>query len=106
MSILSLLTQTATIKRGTDTATKEYGLPVKTWATSSTVACLLDESGGKEFIWKTRSVRSDATLYLPYGTDITEQDRVVVDSINYEVGPIVDPANQHSHLEAQIWAVK
>lgn len=45
--------------------------------------------------------RGDAeyTVYLNYGADIAEADRVKVDGVTYEVVDVRDAAGHHHHIE-------
>ena len=85
MSYTSLLIDTCTTQRYTEGAEDAYGAPVLTWADNLTdTACRLQATTGIELTIGAEVVVADYKLFLG-DVNITEQDRVVKDSITYEV---------------------
>lgn len=85
MAYADLLINTATIQRHTVTGTDEYGQPVYNWANHlPDEPCRLMDAGGREIKVGAEVVIADYKLFLR-DVDITEQDRVVIDTITYEV---------------------
>ena len=95
MSYTSLLINTCTAQRNTAGAQDAYGTPADTWADHLTdIACRLKtgvggEGGGMEVTVGAEVVIADYKLFLG-DVDITEQDRVIIDSITYEVLLVTD----------------
>ena len=87
MTYLALLTQSCTVQRCTRPSEDDWGQGVESWADLATgVACRLSAAKGREVTDEAKqvTVRSDR-LYLPDGTDVTERDRVVLESLTYQV---------------------
>ncbi len=85
MSYTSLLISTCTVRRFTAGAQDAYGNPAETWADHLTSqACRLQSVTNTEIKVGAELVRADYKLFLQ-DIDITEQDRVVLGSITYEV---------------------
>ncbi len=85
MSYTSLLIDTCTVRRFTTGAVDDYGHPTKTWADHLTnQACRLMTTTGIEVKVGAEVVVANYELFLE-DIDITEQDRVIVNSITYEV---------------------
>lgn len=99
----NLLYQTATIQRvyvstdgygyGYDTNLSEdldyttvlsdsYGQPIKVWSDLSTVPCRLEDIQSKEILDGKEVIITERLCYMN-NTDITEADRVVIESITY-----------------------
>lgn len=85
MSYTTLLIDTCTVRRFTAGAPDNYGHPAETWADHLTdQACRLMATSGVEVKVGAEVVVADYKLFL-LDIDITEQDRVIVNSITYEV---------------------
>ena len=85
MSFESLLIDTCTVERYTEGAQDSYGNPALTWASHlADESCRLVTGGGRELKVGAEIVVADYKLFLD-DVDITEQDRVVVSSITYEI---------------------
>ena len=84
MSFEGLLINTATVQRFTEGAADSYGTPAKTWASHLTdEPCRLVASSGREIKVGAEVVIADNMVFFE-DVDITEQDRIVIDSITYE----------------------
>ena len=85
MSYSSLLINTCTIQRFTEGSSDPYGNPAITWAAHlPDEACRIQPSSGVELKIGAELVVADYLLFLG-DVDVTEQDRVVLDSITYEI---------------------
>lgn len=85
MSFESLLINTCTIRRYTEGAVDTYGNPAKTWADHLVdEPCRLVSAKGREVESEAEVVVADYTLFVG-DEDITEQDRVVIGSVTYEI---------------------
>ncbi len=85
MSYTALLIDTCTVRRYTEGAQDSYGNPLVTWADHLTdQACRLNAITGVELKIGAELVIAEYKLFVG-DIDITEQDRVVIDSITYEV---------------------
>ena len=84
MSYTSLLIETCTIQRFSEGALDNYGIPEKTWTDHPDTSCRLTTGSGREVKVGAEVVIADYKLFLG-DVDITERDRVVIDSITYEV---------------------
>ncbi len=85
MSYTSLLMQTCTTERFTESAADDYGIPAKTWTNHLVEEpCRLVSGAGREVSVGASVVIAEYRLFLG-DVDITEQDRVTVDTILYEV---------------------
>lgn len=85
MSFEDLLIQVCDVERFTQTGTDDYGNPVKSWAViHDDEPCRLTSGGGREIIKDAQVVIADYKLFIG-DVDITEQDRVVISGITYEV---------------------
>ena len=107
MSFTSLLKDTCTVRRFTEGAANAYGTPVKTWSNYLTdEACRLQSSGsisgGREFKVGAEVVVADNRLYIGL-VDITEQDRVIIDSITYEILLVEDFADAATNQHKRCW---
>ena len=96
-----------TIQRNTGTTKNPYNQTVPNWTDLATnVPCLLDETQGKELPKEKDIVITDATLFLLGGQDITEDDRVVVGSVIWEVLYVGNPGGKNHHKECAVRRVK
>ena len=85
MSYDTLLISTCTTKRFTEGAADSYGNPIKTWPDNLTnQPCRLSTPSGREIMVGAEVVVADYLLFIG-DVDITEQDRVVIDTVAYEV---------------------
>lgn len=85
MSFESLLIDTCTVKRFSEAGEDDYGQPTGAWNDHLTdEPCRLGASSGREVKFGAEVVIADYRLFIG-DVDITEQDRVVVDGITYEV---------------------
>jgi hypothetical protein len=102
----NLLKQRYLLSRYTSTTVDDYNQPVKTWVTSSTaVACQLATIRAVEIEVEKQVVITSLKLYTLSSSDLTFKDRVVIDSLTYEVlAPI--PVNQNHHKEFYVRLVK
>ena len=94
MSYTSLLINACTVQRFTAGAPDDYGTPTLTWADHLTdIACRLSSGStsttGREIKVGAEIVIADHTIFLG-DVDVTEQDRIVIDSDTYEVLMVVD----------------
>ena len=117
MSFTSLLIDTCTTQRFTEGAAGDWGTPVRTWADYLTdQLCRLmsgyASSGGVSSSgFETRVgaavVIADYTLFIS-DVDITEQDRVVIDGVTYNVVIVTDRQDGSGvhHKECGLLAVR
>lgn len=121
MSIASLMSQTLTIRRlvsattSGSTTTDPWGHPgvvtaatpvtveVRTYVDYATVRGLVQERTGQEVQGPQLqgTVVANAVIFLPFGTDVTTQDRVrnVADGFEYDVLYVKNAAGRSHHLE-------
>ena len=84
MSYTSLLINSCTIERYTEGASTAYG-KARTWSDHLTSqACRVTTPTGREITVHGEVVIADYKLFTQ-DIDVTEQDRVIVDSITYEI---------------------
>ena len=103
MTYTSLLIETCTVQRYTEGAEDAYGKPARTWADNLTdQACRLVAMPGTELKIGVEIVVADYKLFVQ-DIDITEQDRVVIDSLTYEVLLIQTYADGISDHHKQVW---
>ena len=85
MSFASLLINTCIVQRNTPGVADSYGQPTASWADHLTdEACRLMATTGREVAVGAEVVIADYKLFLG-DVDITEQDRVIINSVTYEV---------------------
>jgi len=85
MSYTSLLIDTCTTRRYSTGAADAYGNPTETWADYLTdQPCRLNIISGVELKVGAELVIANYQLFVE-DIDITEQDRVVIDSVTYEI---------------------
>lgn len=102
MSYTSLLINTCTIRRYTEGAQDAYGNPSRTWADHLTdEACRWSEPKNNEIKVGAEVLIYDLDLFLG-DVDVTVQDRVVLDSVTYEILGVKDrqdgAGNHHKEL--------
>lgn len=84
MSFAELLINTATIQRFTEGVADDYGNPKKIWVDQPVQPCRLVASGGREIQVGAQIVIADEAVFFN-DISVTEQDRVIIDSVTYEV---------------------
>lgn len=85
MAFESLLNTTCTTSRYTTGSADDYGNPVKTWANHLVdEPCRLSSAKGREVNQGVQVVVADYLMFID-DVDIIERDRVVIDTITYEV---------------------
>ena len=103
MSYTSLLIQNCTTQRFTEGAADDYGNPALTWADYLTdEACRLVAAPGTELKVGAEMVIADYKLFLG-DVDITEQDRVVIGTLTYEVLLVQNYADSTASHHKQCW---
>jgi len=103
MSYDSLLIHTCTVQRYTEGVADGYGNPVLAWADHLTnEPCRLTSSSGREIKVGAELVIADYKLFIG-DEDITEQDRVVISGITYEVLLIQEYADDSTSHHKQCW---
>lgn len=108
MAFADLLINTCTVRRYTDAGTDAYGNPIEDWGDHLTnLACRLMAGAGREVTIGAEVVIADYKLFIQ-NVDITEQDRVIVDEVTYEVllvAPRQDGIGRH-HKACYMRAVR
>jgi hypothetical protein len=106
MSYAKLLTQLCDIKR--PTRATGSARPDSTYSTiASNEKCLLKGGSASENVTEHERTRATYHLFLPWGTDIQSQDRVIIDSKSYELISIYpDPGGRRHHIECQVFEVQ
>jgi len=109
MSYLALLINTCTTRRfPAGGAVDTYGIPAKVWVNCLTnIACRWSTPSNREVKVGAEVVLADLQLFLG-DVDITEQDRVVLDTKTYEVlsaSRRQDGVGSH-HMECLLRAVR
>ena len=89
MSYTSLLIDTCTVRRYTEGVVDDYGTPAKDWDDHVDEDCRLEAGAGIELTIGAELVIADYRLFLG-DVDITEQDRVIIGTITYEVLLVAD----------------
>jgi len=108
MSYTDLLINSCTVQRFTEGVADAYGTPVKTWAAHLTdIDCRWSTPKNREVKVGAEIVLADLLLFLG-DVDITEQDRVVLDSTTYEILSVVPRQNGTTdhHVECFLRTVK
>lgn len=108
MSFASLLIDSCTVERFTEGIADDYGRLAKTW-TSHLIdePCRLGDTGGREVTVGAEVVIANFKLFTE-DIDITEQDRVIIDEITYEILSVLrrkDGIESH-HKELLMRAVR
>lgn len=98
MAFADLLINTCTIRRYTDIGMDDYGNPIKDWTDHlPNQACRLMVGAGREVKVGAEVVIADYKLFVR-DILITEQDRVIIDDVTYEVllvSPRQDATEKH-----------
>lgn len=102
MSFDALLDKTCAIRRVT--TVNDGPEPSEIWADVATgVKCRISMLRAIELAQLHQTLSITHRLYLPHGTDITNDDRVVLDSTTYEVEMVnTNPGSKQHHVEALI----
>lgn len=79
-----------------------YGQPIVTWTNHLEVDCRLTASPGREIKVGAELVIADYKLFVE-SIDITEQDRVVIGTLTYEVLLVQDYADSAASHHKQCW---
>ena len=110
MSYTSLLINTCTINKMSQAAPPDsYGNPTVTWTPVAGVACRWSTPSNREVKVGAEVVLADLQLFLGADTDITEQDRVVLDTgATFEVLSAADRQNGtvNHHVECLMRTVR
>ena len=108
MTYTSLLINTCTTQRFTAGAQDAYGHAAKTWANHLTgIACRWSTPTNREVKVGQEVVLAELVLFLN-DVDVTEQDRVIIDTKTYEILSVIprqDSVNGH-HKELLLRTVK
>ena len=108
MTFANLLIDTCDIQRFTEGATDDYGHPSKTWET------LHEDEPCRHVSGKGREVKIGQEVVIIYDElfvgdiDVTEQDRVIIDTVTYQIIDVVfrkDGLDSH-HKELYLEVVK
>ena len=103
MSYTSLLIETCTVQRFTEGARDASGQPALTWADHlADEPCRLVAAPGKELKVDAEIVVADYKLFVG-DIDITEQDRVILNSLTYEVLLVQNYADGTADHHKQCW---
>ena len=108
MSFNSLLINSCTVQRFTAGVIDAYGNPAETWAALHTdIACRHSTPKNREVQVGAEVVLADLLLFVN-DIDVTEQDRVVLNSLTYETLSVVPRQNGTGghHKELFIRVVK
>ena len=97
MSFTSLLIDTCTIQRFTEGAAGDYGIPAKTWTNHiENEKCRLVANPNREIKTGAEVVIADYDLFIG-NVDVTEQDRIIIDEITYEIISVILRKSFSSH---------
>lgn len=103
MSYATLLIDTMTVQRYTEGARDASGAPILTWADHLTdEPCRLTTSTGREIKVGAELVIADYKLFVE-DIDITEQDRVVIGGLTYEILLVQGYKDDASGHHRQCW---
>ena len=106
MSFLKLLTMSAAVTRKTNVTRDGSGNTLQSSATAETVVCLIQAETGKELIDGREQAVNTYRGFFPQSTTLTEQDRITVSGVVYEVKHCESAAGQSRHVEAVLKRVK
>lgn len=98
--MMHLLNQSVTVQRRAS-GTDDYGQPSGAWTTNATTQGRIARNKTSETTGETQAVVSTQTVFLPVGTDIKATDRLIIESVTYNVEGQPYDAHGH-HLEVQI----
>jgi len=107
MTFTTLLINTCTVQRFTADDIDDYGNPTGTWDDSDE-ACRLMAGTGKEIKVGAEVVIADYKLFIGGDVDITEQDKVIIGLVTYEVLLVADRQDgiQGHHKECYLRVVR
>jgi len=110
MSFATLLINTCIIQVNTPVANDDYGNPVEAWSDESTVDCRImagvqggNINAGREIKVGAETVQAEYLLFLESTVTITEQHRVVIDGVTYDVLLVDDRQNGTSVHHKECW---
>ena len=93
MTLLNALKDRCVVQRYTEGTADVYGIPAKVWTYHlKNLPCRLVAGSGREIQIGARVVVAEYKLIMR-GVDITEQDRVIIGGITYEVLLVADDQN-------------
>ena len=103
MSYAALLINSCQFERSTDSGASGFGNPTDVWADHLAVQdCRLSSARGRERQSGTEVVQVDEVLFTD-DIEVTEHDRVTVDSVLYEIVFVTDKqdssGNHHKELD-------
>jgi head-tail adaptor len=100
MAIADRFRHSLIIERATAGTVSARGHAAQVWAPLATVRGLVQERTGREVPGPDlQPVISDALIFLAFGTDVTERDRIVFGTTTYELLYVKDPGARGRHLE-------
>ena len=108
MAYVDLLINTCTIQRNTPGAANNYGYPEPSWADHLTdESCRLQHGVNQEIVVGAEVVIAEYKLFLE-DVDITEQDRVIISGVTYEILSVTDKQDSAivHHKECYLRAVR
>lgn len=77
--------QTITLLRRVLSGRDEFGNDTYTDARAQVSGCVVQPAGSSEQIDFTELVSSDITVFIPYGTDVSPLDALLINGVTYEV---------------------
>ena len=100
MALADRFRHTITIERASAGAASARGHAALSWTTHLILAGLVQERSGREVEGPDHvAVISNALIFLPFGTDVTERDRISANGQRYELLFVRDPGAKSRHLE-------
>ena len=100
MALADRFRHTLTVERATAGAVSARGHAAQTWTTHLILAGLVQERSGREVEGPNHeAVISNALIFVPSGTDVTERDRIVANGYTYDLLVVRDPGGRGRHLE-------
>jgi len=108
MSYTSLLVNICTVERDTPGAATDYGTPSENWAAHLTdEPCRIQAISGVEIVVGAKVVIANYKLFIG-DVDITEQDRVVIGAVTYQVLLVSDRQDSSGvhHIECLMRTVR
>ena len=106
MTFTTLLINTCTVERFTNSGDTNFGNPTKVWADHLTAqACRLSDASGRESQGSTESTQVDEVLFMQ-DVDVTEADRVTVDSVLYEIVFVTDKQDSDNNHHKELGLVR
>lgn len=106
MSIETMMTMSAAVTRKTNTTRDGSGNTLQSTATAETVVCLIQAETGKELIDGREQAVNTYRGFFPNSTTLTEQDKITVSGVVYEVKHCDPAGGQTHHVEAVLKRVK